>query len=215
MHDLQEKLNDQGCLFFPGISRIPPENFLSKFGELRRQEDGRHYYRVKAGERLQPEDGGALMPHTDDFNSEGLPPRTVALYCIRPDQAARGHTLIADGYEWIGTLPATAVRTLERPRRYRKNGGYVIRPFLERQGGVLTLRVSFGHLTLADDQDMREIMAGLYAWFTDNALAVNHVHGSLLLWDNWRMIHGRTAYSDLRRELRRYHLDERVEEVDA
>lgn len=204
---LQTKLRVDGYLFFPRLAEVPLVKFLARFGHLRSQENGRAYCVVKAGERLQPHDGGSLMPHTDDFNVEGLPPRLVALYCVHPDQEGYGCTLIGDGYTWLETLSPMTIKLLERPWRYRKGNGHVERPFLTTEESDRVLRVSFGHLAFADNEEMREVMTGLSGWFEKHAISARHICGSLLIWNNWRMIHGRKAYVDLRRELHRYHLD--------
>lgn len=203
---LQTRLRTDGYLFFLQLTK-PLKEFLTLFGGLSFQEDGRQYYVVRAGERLQSDDGGSLMPHTDDFNIEGDPPRFVALHCIRPDEDGYGRTSIADGYSWLETLSPSATKLLENLWRYRKGNRWVEKPFLSAIGGHRVLRVSFGHLAFAHNEEMRKVMAGLSRWFGGEAKPVVHRCGSLLIWDNWRIIHGRNAYADLQRELHRYYLD--------
>jgi hypothetical protein len=198
---LTTRLGEEGYLFFPSV--LSPLAILGEFGSVRMQ-GGRLYYVVRAGETLQPEDGAGLKPHTDDFNDEGLPPRLVALHCIRPDARGCGQTLLADGHAWLSKLGPEEEASLRVERAYRKGEGIVRKPFLSGDG---ILRVSFGHLQFRDDPAMVKIMAGLETWFDRSAMSVTYRTGSLLLWDNWRMIHGRTAYEDLRRELHRYHLE--------
>lgn len=207
--ELNEKLNTDGYLFFPKIDKDKLPEFLAQFGCHRTQQDSKPRYIVRAGEKLQPCDGGALMPHTDDFNSERLPPRLVALHCINPGTGKGGETLLADGYGWLNIINPNSIGLLKKSWEYRSgNGESIMRPFFSTanfEPGIL--RVSFGHLKFADSPTMVKLMEKLLQWFSRVALPVTHQRCSLLLWNNWRMIHGRTNYSDLSRELHRYYLD--------
>lgn len=205
---LRKRMNDRGYLFFPALEhRQDPLEFLAGFGQCRLQDNGQPYYIVRAGEVLQPIDGGPLMPHTDDFNVSDLPPRLAALYCVYPGIGGGGETLIADGYEWLNSQAKT-IEILKKRRLYKRGGEFVELPFLSISSeDAKILRVSFGHLQYADDERMTRIMANLKDWFFKTALSIRYQRRSLLVWNNWRIIHGRTAYGDLSRELRRYHLN--------
>ncbi|MBI3685459.1 TauD/TfdA family dioxygenase, partial [Candidatus Azambacteria bacterium] len=127
---LRRKLGTNGYLFSPEFNKNNLLPLLSQFGKHRPQEDGQPFYVVRAGEKLQPVDGGSLMPHTDDFNSPSRPPRLVALHCINPSTGTGGKTLIADGYTWLRELTPKKIELLKRLWRYKRGDGFVERPFL-------------------------------------------------------------------------------------
>lgn len=200
------RLQRYGYIFFDSLDGASPVDILARLGQPRPQEDGQPYYVVRAGERLQPGNGGALMPHTDEFNIPS-PPRLVSLYCLHPDQDGFGQTLVADGYEWLESLTDRERELLAERWPYRHGDRYPDYPFVTSGSDPAMLRVSFGHLEYRANPEMVAIMDNLAQWYTAHAKPVAHRSGTFLVWNNWRMIHGRGEYRDLRRELHRYYAD--------
>lgn len=152
-----------------------------------------------------------LTPHTEWYESPGLPPRYVALWGVHASEGPGGETTLADGYgllrhfseedrkrfmkvsyEW--RLPAR--RTPENVELAATS------PILQRHGGVDVLRFSTNDLRVSDELSAEYVRVGV-RYFRENCVAVKVQKGGLLVWDNWRMLHSRTAFEDKRRHLRR------------
>ncbi len=75
-------------------------------------------------------------------------------------------------------------------------------PILQVRGKAVVLRFSTLDMLADDDLSRRWISHGR-AFFEANKIPVKIDRGGLLLWDNWRMLHARNAFTDPRRHLRR------------
>lgn len=51
-----------------------------------------------------------LEPHTEWYEASGVPPRYVALWCVREAQGEGGETVIADGYSFLNACSRRTTR---------------------------------------------------------------------------------------------------------
>lgn len=207
INKLQSELRTSGFCF---VRELPestsPCDFLQHFGKIRTQTDGSLFYQVKAGNYLQPSLGESIMPHTDEFNCEQNPPKIVALQCITPSEDG-GMTCVADGYSWLKQLGTEDKILLSSTWTFKKAESSTRLPVLSQSMGQKILRISFGHLQFSESESMKRIMNNLLDWFRFHSVAIQHSRNSLLIWNNWRIIHGRTSYTNISRELHRYYLE--------
>lgn len=211
-------------------SPFSPRAFLRQFGDFAPQYDGEIEYAVKSAQGYaaysDSRSTNDLKPHTDGSDFEP-PPRWLALVGVQAATCGGGHTLLMDGHQWLRSLPKslqTAATTqlhwfgssqgLHASRPYR-----VHKPILDsRLTHPPVLRFSYNLLMFGDysapieqqhseaDPLTQEICHHLIAFHERQHRAFLLDRGDLLLWDNWRMVHSRTAYRDRHRHLLRYWL---------
>ncbi len=154
-----------------------------------------------------------LDPHTEWYEASGVPPRFVALWCVHEARGEGGETAIADGYAFLKEFSAQDQRLL-RERQYEWYGvsnfsGGPPNPtphhsILERHPDGLIMRYSTQLLQrVKDDGLASRYIAGGASFFEAECLSVSITRNSVLVWDNWRMMHARRAFSDPERHLRR------------
>lgn len=153
----------------------------------------------------------ALTPHTESYEFPGLPPRYVALWCVRPTQGEGGETTLADGYRFLECFDPIEQRALHtniyewRSRPSLAREGVIMsarHPILTQHPAGLVMRYSNLDLVRSDDLVERYIDDGLY-FFNATRFAVKIERNAVLIWDNWRMLHARNAFTDRNRLLRR------------
>ncbi len=152
-----------------------------------------------------------LAPHTEWYEFPELPPRFVALWAVFSAAGEGGETTLADGYRLLDGFPPDEVELLCRndyrwktnpdrtPERVDRSAR---RPILQRCGGRLVLRFSTYDLQADDELSSAFVRDGV-RFFAENHVAVKIETNAMLVWDNWRMLHSRTAFTDPRRHLRR------------
>jgi alpha-ketoglutarate-dependent taurine dioxygenase len=152
-----------------------------------------------------------LTPHTEWYEFPGPPPRYVALWCVQPAAGPGGETTLADGYALLDQfttaehelLMSNVCRWRSRPTLAREGVTQVAHhPILETHAGEMLLRFSTLDLNADDDLSARYVTCGR-EFFETTKIAVKIERGAILIWDNWRMLHARNAFSDPRRHLRR------------
>ncbi|BBB01899.1 hypothetical protein RVR_9528 [Actinacidiphila reveromycinica] len=159
-------------------------------------------------------------------------PQYLALYCHAQARCGGGHTTICDGRKFLADLGDRERALmfdveLEFPGAYGKQGKdgeaeWTVRtPMVSRDAsGSEVIRFSYTHLTFGDytpdlgrevsvdrlplGREGIDLAAHGTRFFTDNHLPVLIPDHALLIWDNRRMFHGRSAYTDRRRHLTRF-----------
>lgn len=197
--------------------------FIERLGELMPQYDGQLIWSIKADERFDDVyhslNSKALMPHTECYEYAEVSPRYLALWCITKASDDGGQTTLADMYAFFETLSAEQRRiATEREVRFVSTAGVqdmnlgriASHPLLElRPGRPPVARFSYNCIDHQDDPFLLEFREAALRFFEDHQLAVDIERNSLLVWDNHRMMHGRTAYTDRNRHLRRVWIAER------
>jgi alpha-ketoglutarate-dependent taurine dioxygenase len=208
------------------LDRVPGDfdhlGFLKRLGPPLPQYDGELVWSIKADPRY---DGmyhslntKELTPHTECTEFETTPPRYLALWCLVPPADGKGQTILADMYSFLETL-TPAERVMLGSRRYEfaataglqsmRFGRSAVHPILEDRGAARPLmRFSYSCIVHDDDPFVLDIRARVLDFVDRTHVAIEYSPGALLVWDNHRVVHSRTAYQDRRRHLRRVWLGE-------
>lgn len=224
-------LEGDGWTVFEQVGgRDGAEAILAGLGEVAPQYGGRlrHEVRYRPGfDDIQySQSANAITPHTE---APGLdpPPRYLALHCHRQARCGGGHTVLADGLAFLAELPAPLrAEAGRRPIRFDLAGGEALDGAEPVQAPVLApaadgtpiLRYSYnvmrdgafeGPARKRDDLDgldsfRRELCLRGREFCASRGAHVLVPDGGLLVFDNWRMVHARSAYSDRARHLTRY-----------
>lgn len=153
-----------------------------------------------------------LTPHTEGYDFEALPPRYIALWCVQPAEGDGGETTIADTRPWITALSDTEREQLEKIEYDWKTTDGVKRmgldlntrhPVLAEDQGATIVRFSCNNLLRDDDDPVAALQEDWRGNFEREHVAVPYERNDMLVWDNWRLLHARNAFSDRRRHLRR------------
>lgn len=201
------------------------EALLAELGPLRAQYGGslRHGVRFEPGfDELQySKSSNGITPHTE-APGEDPPPRYLALHCHRQARCGGGHTVLADGYGFLDSLPPDLLREAsQRLIRFDLAGDSEASAAplwtTDRQGARL-LRFSYNVMRdgrfegPARDHDDLEGVEPFFAELCRRGVEFSRRHGravlvperGLLVFDNWRMLHSRGSYRDRARHLTRY-----------
>lgn len=153
-----------------------------------------------------------LSPHTEFYEFAAIPPRYVALWCVRPARTGGGGTTLADGYRFLeGFTAQDRLKLLNEEREWRSRPTLEMEgvepascraPALRKNGEDLVMRFSTFDLRRDRELTSRYIDTGR-AFFGANRITVDIEQYAILIWDNWRMMHARTAFTDPQRHLRR------------
>lgn len=153
-----------------------------------------------------------LTPHTEGYDFSVLPPRYIALWCVHPASGPGGETTIADTAPWLAALNEDERSALEETEYEWKTTEGVNRlgldlhtrhPILENHPKGPIVRFSCNNL-IRDDADPAAKLQELWrANFDADHVAVTYQRNDMLVWDNWRLLHARNAFTDRSRHLRR------------
>lgn len=166
----------------------------------------------------------ALTPHTEHFEFAGLPPRLIALWAVRPAIGAGGETTLADGHRLMERFsPRERAQMAERVYEWSSPASLSTEgisigaqhPIIEHTEKAPVIRFSSREMRYRgeagiyeDDELLERYRETGISFFEETCLAVKIEQNALLVWDNWRMLHSRTSFSDSRRHLRRVMLGE-------
>lgn len=191
--------------------------FLAKFGAFYPGPSGNTIEDVKAEAGMDDVYYGsnrrALLPHTEGYEFTGLPPRYLALWCVTPPAGAGGETTLFDARSVVEEMPAAERQVLERQvfdwvssegLRRKGIGQETAHPILETVQGEQLLRFSLNNIVLpAGSARVESFLERVRREFEAGHVAVSYERNDLLHWDNWRVLHSRTAFEDPQRHLRR------------
>lgn len=155
-----------------------------------------------------------LRPHTDGTYSHDAP-GVQLLHCMH-FEGTGGESTMVDAFEIARRLEATApdhfatLSTVHVPGQYIGDGSHLMaaRPILRHDHTARLVQVSFNNYDrapfLLEEHEMIAFYDALRAFDTlanDPSLQWRHVlaPGEALLFDNWRVLHGRCAYTGVRR----------------
>lgn len=221
---IEHLLDKQGYVFL----KSPPGDFdyvpyLERLGPLLPQYDGKLVWSIKP--ELGQEDMYSSMntrelhPHTEHTEFAGLPPKYLALWCLVPATGQGGQTMLGDVFAFLDTLTLSERSELSRREyefastpglRSMEFGHSARHPLLELRRDLPDVaRFSYACMMCHDDAFILGIRERLYEFVMRNQIAIDYSTGSLLIWDNYRMVHWRTAFEDRRRHLRRVWIGER------
>lgn len=151
-----------------------------------------------------------ITPHTDGTYSHDAP-GLLALHCL-VYEATGGENVFVDSHAIASRLSPAALdmlSTTDIPGQYIGDGAHLVssRPALRHVGGQL-VQVSYNHHDRAPfvlpEPEMSRLYAALFefdALANDPALQFELAMrpGDMVLFDNWRALHGRRSFSGTRR----------------
>jgi alpha-ketoglutarate-dependent taurine dioxygenase len=211
-------MDSYGYVVFRNVPKeFDPVGFCSELGEFIPQYTG-----VLVGD-VVPEPGmdeyyhagnsKALVPHSEGYEFSGLPPRYLALWCVQPAYGGGGETTLADGYQWISTLnQQERVALKEKSYEFistdalRSRGIHLSsrHPILLEYEGTPIVSISCNNMIHEDiDEFAMIILAKAQEFFRQQHVAVDYNLNDMLVFNNWRMLHARNAFTDLGRHLKR------------
>lgn len=222
--EFQRLLDDNGYVY---LSDVPEDfdhlAFLTSFGELMPQYDGRKVWSVKAEERFEHRyhslNSRALLPHTECYEFPGVSPKYLGLWGIVQASDGGGQTTLADSRGFLTTLSSEEKEQLSKlffdffsadGVLDMKLGRTATHPLYElRQGRDPIFRFSHNNVKYADEPFLIDVRERVVRYFEEHHVAADIEPHAILLWNNHRMLHSRNAYTDKRRHLRRVWLAER------
>ncbi|MGS1003680.1 TauD/TfdA family dioxygenase [Burkholderia glumae] len=207
---------------------------LARFGTIVPQYNGQDTWevRVKPGFEKVPysQSRNGIGPHTE-VPVGAPPPRYLALHCHRQARCGQGHTRLADGVafcrslppelqRFVSEVPVTFAATLVPGTRSRQT---LTVPIMSRDGERPVFRFSYNQFLYGDvnpsedalerapsgegaDTPLARLAKLAQAYFEADAVPVLIPDGHLLIWDNHRLIHARSTFTDPERHLTRYWL---------
>lgn len=215
-------------LFSYGVSRNNWWTFIRLLlpGEPMPQEDGEMIYDVRSehaySHMSDSKSPNPLNPHTDGPYYADKPPQWVVLYCLREANCGRGLTVLVDGNEILCSefseeeQETLLKRTCVFSNRARTLRAY--KPILQKGNGADVMwRYSHNALThgmpspiiksksTTQDpwlKDVTERISG-FCFDSRNFIDISLQTGSILIWDNYRMLHYRSGFLDPERHLQR------------
>jgi alpha-ketoglutarate-dependent taurine dioxygenase len=153
-----------------------------------------------------------LTPHSEGYDFEVLPPRYIALWCVHPAEGDGGETTLADTRPWVDDLPVDERERLAKQEYDWKTTDGVRRlgldlntrhPVLAEFADTTVVRFSCNNLLRDDDDPVVALQGEWQDRYLREHVAVPYRRNDMLVWDNWRLLHARNAFSDRRRHLRR------------
>jgi alpha-ketoglutarate-dependent taurine dioxygenase len=154
----------------------------------------------------------ALLPHTEGYDFQTLPPRYIALWCVHPAIGAGGETTLADAYAWVNTLTDDERRDMsDRVFDWKTTDGVermglslsTHHPLLEDVDKGRIVRFSHNNLLRDGDDPICGVLDQGKAFFDTTHVGIDYEQNAMLVWDNWRMLHARNAFTDRGRHLKR------------
>jgi alpha-ketoglutarate-dependent taurine dioxygenase len=214
--ELKDSLSKQGYCYLTNL----PDNFdfaaqMRTFGPLLKQYAGEIVRDISVDPSIPddvvtPYNRSELTPHTEWYEFSAVPPRYVALLGKQAAAGEGGETTLADGYEMLAEFSHprrselfSATPTWTSQGLAREGVAHESRhPVLSKVDDHLIVRFSTRELHSSDDLVLEYIKLGV-DFFRRKHIAIKIDRHALLLWDNWRMLHSRRAFSDSGRHLQR------------
>ncbi|MGN5382288.1 TauD/TfdA family dioxygenase [Streptomyces lasalocidi] len=138
-----------------------------------------------------------------------------------PQHRRGGETTIADARAWAETL-AEADRAYLRDRIWDWETTDAMRhlgldlhpehPVIEDHLDGTIVRYSFNNLVRGDDDRIGPLLEDAKNYFEREHVGIQYERRDMLVFDNWRMLHARNAFTDTGRHLRRIQIAHRVTE---
>ena len=209
---------------------------LQQFGPIIPQFNGQTAFAItrKPGYEDLPysQSMNGIGPHTE-APVYAPPPRYLALHCHQQATCGGGHTGLVDGYRFLALLERTEPQLhqwlVETPVEFvatakpgeaaqRRVKEYILTPTPD--GDIFRFSYNqfhYGDVNPSKEDLQQSLVANSTsplarfavlgeAYFLEHNTPVLIPNGCLLIWDNWRMIHARSRYTDPARNLTRYWL---------
>ncbi|MFF5177249.1 TauD/TfdA family dioxygenase [Micromonospora sp. NPDC000316] len=159
-----------------------------------------------------------LLPHTEGYDFQIVPPRYIALWCVTPCEGEGGETTLMDAHAFMRTLDEKTRQLLTtRTYQWKTTDGikrlgldlHTQHPVLENHPDGLIVRFSCNNLVRDEDDPATAVQKKVREHFAEHHIVIRYDRNDMLVWDNWRMLHSRTAFNDRNRHLRRIQIAHR------
>lgn len=212
-----QTLADDGYLFLDTLpDGFDHLHFAQEFGRVMRQYDGSVIWPVKADKQFDTlyhsRNTQQLMPHTECYEFDGVPPKYLVLWCIEPAKCGGGATMLYDSTHFLGQLsPEDRAHLAGTPVTYNASSGIQKSMTLSARHRVVTeqdvgrplVRFSRNCMDHGGDPVMEHLAQAMVDTFEADHFTIDWTKNAFLIWDNHRMLHNRTAFTDRDRELHR------------
>lgn len=211
----QDELNQNGFVVIDDLNIETDKDYIdfgTKFGHPMSQYSAGKVWNLKPLPEMKDlyhsRNQHMLFPHTECYESEGLPPKYLVLRCIKPADCGGGKTLLYDAKPYFAEQPDEIIEHLVQNKVLYKTASGIAKttpmeawhPLLEPSG---LLRFSCNNMAEGSDEVIDKVVEDLLNLFEKGKIEITWSEGRVLIWDNWRMLHNRTAYQDSERELHR------------
>lgn len=191
--------------FLKGLGKFQPTPTGTVVGDLKPEPDMEDVYHAQ--------NRRSLVPHTEGYEYDGIPPRYLALWCVTPASGPGGETTLLDLRPLLAEFSDGERRSfLDTEYQWTSTEGLNRRgvantarhPLLEEYAGQLVLRYSHNNLVVTeDDEAAHRLLERCGRLYAENHTAVTYAPRDMVVWDNWRMLHSRNAFDDPHRHLKR------------
>lgn len=223
IQQFRDQLKRDGYLFLADL----PEGFdhfyfVQEFGKLMPQYDGRIVWaiepKVEFDEHYHSLNTKKLSPHTECYEYPGMPPKFLSLWCKQPAECGGGQTTLLDVRPFIDELAgAERLAAHETKVSFVSSSGIQSTSLGKKAEHTLVTDTGGEHPVFRFSRNCVEstspeidaIGGKLVERFEQEHMAITWKKNSFLIWDNHRVLHSRTAFTDRNRKL------ERVWLVDA
>ncbi len=219
IYGYRELLEQQGYLYLQNLGdSFDFLNFAQEFGPLLRQYDKKVIWSIKAKDGFEDSyhsmNTNELTPHTECYEFDGIPPKYLVLWCVEPGSQGEGATYLCDVLSHI----LNQISPLERSKlettslRYFSTSGLVkedlgreaFHPLLSyEKHRKPVIRFSEQCMDYAAELHVEGAILELNSFIENNKLSIDWTKNSFLIWDNHRMVHSRSSFSNRERELKR------------
>jgi TfdA family taurine catabolism dioxygenase TauD len=225
-HADQRRLDQWGFVVIPDVGNLTvAEELVRSVGDLIPQYHGglthEVTYRPGNDHKAYSQSANTILAHTEAPGWDPSP-AYLALFCHRQARCGGGHTDLLDVRRLVGALDADEIALMTDAELHfpGPTGGVRSTMLSTDSAGDTVARFSYNLLTTSDyDPDLgvdvehsglplgepgRKLAHRVSDLFRELRTSVLIPDGSLLIWDNQRMLHARSEYADRSRHLTRF-----------
>jgi len=210
-HTARRRLDQWGYVLVEDVeSSTAAEELVRSVGDLIPQYNGllTHEVTYRPGNKDRSQSANTILAHTEAPGRHPTP-AYLALFCHRQARRGGGHTDLLDIRKLVGALDADELALMTDAELHfpGPDGGVHTTMLSTDAGGDTVTRFSYDLLTAADDplgEAGRRLAHRINDVFRELRTSVVIPDGSLLVWDNQRMLHARPEYHDRSRHLTRF-----------
>ncbi|WP_367986647.1 TauD/TfdA family dioxygenase [Vibrio sp. NTOU-M3] len=190
--------------------------FAQEFGKLTPQYDGNIIWSIKADKKFDDHyhslNTKKLSPHTECYEFPGIPPNYLALWCDVPATCGGGQTTLLDVLPFFNSLDSSEQEAAENEAiKFVSSSGIQSSALgVEAKHCLVTSRdgeaplIRFSRNCVENSSAIIDSIANkLVEEFESKHDAIHWKKNAFLIWDNQRVVHSRTEFSDRGRELKR------------
>lgn len=213
------QLSEEGFIYLEDLGeQFNYIEFVQNFGKLSTQYGGDVLWTIQSNDKFKnvyhSMNSQELFPHTEYYESQGLPPRYLALWCVNPGDRGEGFTYLADTYPFFDSIKDKKLekKLYNIPLRFSSTEGLKLEnhnldafhPLIDLCNlGNKIIRYSAQCMHTSQNQDINDVINEFKRHIDKNTEQIEWKKNSLLVWDNYRMVHSRGSFTNPKRELKR------------